>query len=497
MKKRIFVSLLAALMILSALTFVSCNSGKGGSSGGNTSSSVKTEKLDMSVEDAVKKVEEAGCKAVVATVYSEDYDDGAVIGIDGFVDGAEKDSYITVAVNDLSIKKQIEDQYLLPLVIEQSRYENEIYNKIKEDKSSESMFSAYYSLLDPSSASDKELASMNNTYPITKNGTAVYVFDTSSSEKEYKMIESIIKEKTSYSYEEMFKDYVSLGIIPTITENTKAHMITADQLKVEDNETGVTVTSYTGNGGVVILPDDVDGKAITEITKGAFPQIDMHSIVLGENMRSVGSSSFPNAYGLFDIKTPAALMNIDANAFSGILFTNTDDNGFKTISGNILLAYTGPEATVAIPDAIEHIGGRAFFQNKAITAVEFPESIISIGTEAFRECSNLGNFTIPGNCIRIGDGAFYKCDPITEINIPDSVIEVGNEAFFECNYAAKITLGSGLKKIGANAFYYNGIKPLEDQSAPHLTEIDIPANVEYIGSEAFYKCLNLSTVNGM
>lgn len=67
---------------------------------------------------------------------------------------------------------------------------------------------------------------------------------------------------------------------------------------------------------------------------------------------------------------------------------------------------------------------------------------------------------------------------IKSVTIADTVTSVGSDAFYGCTNLTTVDLGSGVAKIGSSAFY----------ECNALTEIVIPDSVISIDSSAFYQC---------
>lgn len=110
--------------------------------------------------------------------------------------------------------------------------------------------------------------------------------------------------------------------------------------------------------------------------------------------------------------------------------------------------------------------GRAWdVQNKAIKSIIFPDSIE-----------------------RIGAVAFASLAPIEIKNIPESLTSIGYHSFMNANFADNLAdfSNSKLTSIGEYCFY----------SAKSITEIRLPATVDRIGNNAFFKAMmpNLTTI---
>ncbi|MBR4881409.1 MAG: hypothetical protein IKU19_05710, partial [Clostridia bacterium] len=178
-KTRILVALV--LCVLAVFALASC---------GGSKSSFNMTKVDMSLEDACAKVTEAGCTPVVVNVYDEKNEDGAVLSVGEFT-GKADNGFVTVCVNDLSIKDKVMAQPVAPRMLTKDSYEKAIYAKISTDESLKKTFDALYTLKDADSASEREVAVMHRSYPVTKTQD-VYVLDTGVSAKEISTIAGYI-----------------------------------------------------------------------------------------------------------------------------------------------------------------------------------------------------------------------------------------------------------------------------------------------------------------
>lgn len=471
-KTRILIATILCVMAVFALA--SC--------GGNGSNYNMT-KVDMSLEDACAKVTEAGCTPVVVTVYDEKNEDGAVLSVGEFT-GKADNGFVTVAVNDLSIKETVEAQPLAPRMLTKESYEKKIYAKISSDESIQKTFDSFYTLKDADEASERELEVMQRSYPITKTQD-IYVLDTGVSSKEIATIEGYIKEMTGYTAEDMFNDYVAVGIVPTPNAALAAEVLSADNCDLEEVDGGVKVVLYKGEGHNIVVPAEIDGKAVVSVADGAIPQSCLHAFTTVSGLKYIEPEACSNAYGLINVTLSDTIMELGKDAFENVLFTETKDD-FVTFANEILLSYNGSAAEVTVPDGIRFVGAESFLENSNLTKITLPEGVQSIGASAFKLCENVTEYNIPSTTLKVCDYAFQGIRHITVLHIPDSVIEIGNYAFHECNDVVEFSLGQNVKKIGDNAFEYLHL----------ITTLDIPASVEYLGNGAFLKCKEIATVTG-
>lgn len=89
-------------------------------------------------------------------------------------------------------------------------------------------------------------------------------------------------------------------------------------------------------------------------------------------------------------------------------------------------------------------------------------------------------YTVTG----IGAGAFRGCKNLTEIHIPATVDFIGNNAFNGCENVEVFQLPNNLKTIDAAAFF----------ACSKITEINIPGNVTKLGKQCFASCKALKNI---
>lgn len=120
---------------------------------------------------------------------------------------------------------------------------------------------------------------------------------------------------------------------------------------------------YIGNGGNVVIPND-----ITKIGNFAFYKCkSLTSVVIPEKTISIGKYAF---YGCSSL------------------------------------------TSVVIPNSVTHIGAYAFSDCDSLTSVVTPNSVTSIGYRAFYECSSLTDIVVPDNIVYMGEDVFAYCkDP--------------------------------------------------------------------------------------
>ena len=156
------------------------------------------------------------------------------------------------------------------------------------------------------------------------------------------------------------------------------------------------------------------------------------------------------------------------------------------IKDGVLIKYHGEDTEVIIPDGVNIIGERAFyeFMNMNLQKVIIPESVSIIQEEAFHYCRNLRSVSIPHSVTHIGKGAFSFCYCLTDLNLPPDLKVISDMLFSWCVNLKDIQLPESLTTVGKCAF--SGCQKLES--------VCIPETVTHIGDFAFRYCDSLKKV---
>ena len=233
------------------------------------------------------------------------------------------------------------------------------------------------------------------------------------------------------------------------------------QIRYPNADGTITVSCYTGPGGVVVIPSTINDLPVTGIGDRAFRDCtNLTNVTIPNSVTSIGQEAFGGCYSLTNVAIPKSVTSIGRDAFYGC---------------------TGL-TSVLIGNSVTSIADGTF-EGTGLKSVTIPESVTSIGRHAFYGCTGLTCVLIGNRVTSIGEGTLEGTS-LTNITIPDSVTNIGNYAFSCCTNLASVTIGSGVTSIGREAF----------RRCANLADMTIPKSVTSIGQDAFGGCVKLARV---
>lgn len=304
-------------------------------------------------------------------------------------------------------------------------------------------------------------------------------------------------------------------------------------------DTTASITGYSGAGGDIVLPAELDGHSVTGIGDFAFESNSaITSVAIPEGITDIGDFAFSYCSALVSVSLPTSL---------------------KLLGSNIFVACSSLQS-VTLPEGLTEIGTRMFAQCAALGSIVIPESVAVIGCAAFEGCTGLYEINIPagvreidrwafryvpaaaitslsgefvivgdgvllyyngpgGNVVipdgvkyisslspyaesedgynytvtsvalpesvtKIGDSAFHSFTMLQSINLPESITQIKAGAFYECYYLHFITLPQTLTAVESSVFAFSG-----------LNSIVLPPSITSIGSNAFLNCTALFDIS--
>ncbi len=258
----------------------------------------------------------------------------------------------------------------------------------------------------------------------------------------------------------------------------------------------VRITGLYGERAItkVVIPEEIAGKKVTEIS----------------------SDAFMNCSGLERVEIPNTVKFIGDRAFSGSFYLNyisvAEGNPYFSSMDGVLYSKNGSQL-YAVPPAYQGVyvvpdGVTSVITDAFSGCINLEEVKVSAGASFaenenrrdfynfFRDCKNLSAiFVEEGHPEYMSvDGVLYSKDgktllivpPVTGTvyTIPEEVERISTYAFWNCEKLEQIHLPSGLREIGAYAF----------AGCVSLKEMEIPEGVTDVGFLAFNRCTSLVSV---
>jgi len=219
----------------------------------------------------------------------------------------------------------------------------------------------------------------------------------------------------------------------------------------------------------------------------------LSSIVIGDNVKSIGTSAFKDCSALTSINIPNSVTSIGSSAFYGCkgLKSVTLSNNIAYIDDFVFYGCASLESII-IPDGVTGIGEKAFTNCSNITSIIIPTKITTIGESAFSGCISIEKIIVNDiaawcgiNFMNYASNPLYDAkekrlyydedSEIIDLVIPNGVTSISKYAFERCTGLKTLTIGSNVNSIGEEAFYL----------CSNLVSIIIPNSVRTIENAAF------------
>ena len=241
---------------------------------------------------------------------------------------------------------------------------------------------------------------------------------------------------------------------------------------------GVTICGYEGKNTDLVIPEEINGRAVSAIDNDTFAQNDgITSLVVPPSVVSIGEGSFNGCTKLENItlSNGVSVLNdvfCDCPKLKSISFpygVTEINNSFRNCT-----ALT----SVKFSRSVSRLGDGSFNGCSSIEKIEWSTGLSYLG-DVFDGCKMLSTIHIPKGIVTI-DGAFDNCTFAEVLELPESVLYI-NSGFNNCTALRRMTLPSGLVYMG-RAF----------ANCASLANIRIPPETELDG--AFENCPNVNVV---
>ena len=171
-------------------------------------------------------------------------------------------------------------------------------------------------------------------------------------------------------------------------------------------------------------------------------------------------------YALVD--APALMSRVPGEPAEGFAVLGT--------SHAVLVAYTGDEPCVDIPDCLDgrpvrEVYNRAFEGNVALRRVRMPNTVVKMGVRVFAQCRELEAVWLSDALVDVDDTVFSQCASLHDLHLPASLRRFGKRLVEGCPLEV-LSLGAALEEF---SWSYNSSDTLR------RLEVD-PAN-EHFGTD--------------
>lgn len=196
------------------------------------------------------------------------------------------------------------------------------------------------------------------------------------------------------------------------------------------------------------------------------------SVVISENVKSIGREAFSDCGKLMKIYLPQTLESIDDGAFNGChrLYEVYNRSNIELIQGGISYGgvaryakvvhtkvdaenVTGYKDDVVYESVKEKIYlATTSLWNKVVIGEDLKDKSNFTLAPYCMEYEEFSEVVLPENLEKIPEGAFSNCMRLEKIYLPDGVLEISENAFENCINLREIRFPESLGHIGENAF---------------------------------------------
>lgn len=187
--------------------------------------------------------------------------------------------------------------------------------------------------------------------------------------------------------------------MPTSTPEITVNPDVAANFLYASNGTEIRINAYIGNGGDVVIPDEIGGIPVTRLADKAFydNSESVRGITLSNNLIAIGEYIFGFCYLTGVLTMPETVQEIGSGAFSFTDLTGLIIQSDCSISRDAFSDCDEMEFVYIKEGCSPQIGFRVFEDDKALKIAVIPASVTHIEDSAFDGCNYLTIITTPGS----------------------------------------------------------------------------------------------------
>lgn len=132
----------------------------------------------------------------------------------------------------------------------------------------------------------------------------------------------------------------------------------------------VMITKYDGNDSYVIVPDEIDGRAVTIIGRGAFAGSDMEYINLPNRLEIILGEAFSGCKELKSVVLPNSVKKI-----GGVYYSSSNHYYAESDKDQYTFAYCDSLSEFVMGDNVDEIGRATFWYDGVLDNISYSPSI--------------------------------------------------------------------------------------------------------------------------
>ncbi len=197
-------------------------------------------------------------------------------------------------------------------------------------------------------------------------------------------------------------------------------VVAADYAYVTNNDNTLTLTGYLGMGGEIVVPNEIEGRAVTGIGDSAFFEMEgLRRITMPDSVRWIGPNAFLFCHGLDSVTLSTNLAQIGADAF------------FECVRLK----------TIQIPAGTTNVGAGAFARCISLTEIK-----VAASNTAYRDIEGVLYDKALTTLIQ------YPCGKTGPLFLPGTVTTVCDRALAYCGELRNVAFSAGVTHIGTGTF---------------------------------------------
>lgn len=210
----------------------------------------------------------------------------------------------------------------------------------------------------------------------------------------------------------------------------------------------------------------------------------LKEVALPSTIKTIGDNGFSGLSALQKVNMPESVERIGDNAFSNCSSLQKIDfsslSHLREIGNDAFSSSSCVHASLKLPDGLERINGRAFY-NTGVISVDFSNtSLYNIGYDAFDGCPITGALSFPGT-LRSIDGSAFASAKVSSIKLrsAEMVSLSGTDVFKSVDKTTcKVYVPKGMKDAYKTNTYWS---PFGDNITEFGYLITVTTNSEYSG----------------